>query len=141
MLTRLVYICSTTFWPTEEDHKALLEQARLRNKRQNVTGMLLYRNATYLQVLEGEQSDVSSIFESIQRDPRCTGIVKLLEEPIAERDFPDWQMGFEDLEHYEPEEIPGFSEIFEPHFDREAFLDTHNRSRAVKLILSFANRL
>ena len=60
--------------------------------------MLVYGNATYLQVLEGREADVHAVFDSICKDPRNTGVVKLLEAEIAARDFENWQMGFRQLD-------------------------------------------
>lgn len=137
-MIHLIYISSATKWPSEEELTALLEQARSRNAHQNVTGMLLYDNATYMQVLEGNREDVYEIFASISRDPRNTGIVKLVEEEIEQRDFPDWSMGFKDLKSHSPDELPGFVDIYNGRLDKE--IATNNKLSAIKLLMNFAKK-
>ena len=36
--------------------------------------MLIYSNATYMQVREGRVDDVHAVFRSIQKDPRNIGV-------------------------------------------------------------------
>jgi len=135
-MIHIIYISSVTSWPTEEDLTNLLEQARSRNLKQNVTGMLIYDNATFMQVLEGDISDVHEIYESIRKDPRNTGVVKLAENEIIARDFPDWTMGFKNLKNCSPDELSGFVDIFNGGLDKE--IATKNKSSAINLLMNFA---
>ena len=135
-MIHLIYISSATNWPSEEDLKKLLEQSRARNLKKNITGMLLYDNATYMQVLEGEEEDVHDIYNSILKDPRNTGNVTLVEEEINQRDFPDWSMGFKNLKNHSPEELPGFQDIFNGKLDKE--LAIKNITKALSLLKRFA---
>lgn len=135
-MIHLIYISSATNWPSENDLKELLEQSRVRNLRQNITGMLVYDNATYMQVLEGSEKDVHDIYNSILKDPRNNGQFKLVEEEISQRDFPNWSMGFKLLESCLPKELPGFQEIFAGKLDKE--LAVKNTSEALALLMRFA---
>lgn len=136
-MIHLIYVSSATSWPTEAQLLELLEQARARNLRQNITGMLLYNNATYMQVLEGEEKDVHEIFEAISQDSRITGVVKLHESKIEQRDFPDWSMGFRDLSSYSPDELPGYVDFFSGQLDKEVAIN--NKMAAINLLKVFAN--
>ena len=73
--------------------------------------MLLYRDGAFLQVLEGEAKDVDEIYRSILLDERNTGHYLIEREEIAQRQFPDWSMGFQDLTNYRGDELDGYSEI------------------------------
>lgn len=136
-MIHLIYISSATSWPSETDLKKILEQARARNLKQNITGMLLYDNATYLQVLEGSDEDVHAIYNSILKDPRNNGNVKLVDKEISQRDFPNWSMGFKRLETCSAEELPGFQDIFGGKLDKE--LAIKNPSKTLGLLMRFAN--
>jgi len=135
-MIHLIYISSATNQPTNKDLVELLGQSRDRNKRQNITGLLLYNKGIYMQILEGELKDVHEIFNSIQNDSRNTGVSKLLEEGIIQRDFPDWSMGFKNLVSYSPEDIPGFVGIFNGRLDKDLVIK--HKSDAVNLILNFS---
>lgn len=77
---------------------ALLEGARRNNSRKNITGMLLYVEGNFFQILEGEESAVESVFEVIRRDSRHGRVTQIIREPIAERAFSEWTMGFANLD-------------------------------------------
>ena len=136
-MIHLIYISSATSWPSEDDLIELLAQSRTRNLKQNITGMLLYNNATYMQVLEGEAEDVHDIYDSILKDSRNTGNVILCEEEISQRNFPDWSMGFKNLEIGSPEDIPGFNDLFNGKFDKE--IASKNKAKSMCLLMSFAS--
>lgn len=138
-MIRLIYISSATNWPTESNLLKLLEQARSRNLRQHITGMLLYGNATYMQILEGEKKDVHEIYDAICKDPRNNGVVKLQEAEIKCREFPDWSMGFKNLESCAPNTVPGFIDISNGKLDKAIMLN--NKSHAINLILNFAKKM
>ncbi len=112
-LIHLIYISSATQRPTDPWLDALLLQSRARNLRQGITGMLVCHEATFVQVLEGAPRDVQQIFADIRIDPRNEGVVKLIEEPISQRDFPDWTMGFARLSRLQHAELPGFVDLFD----------------------------
>ena len=135
-MIHLIYISSATSWPSEDALIELLEQARARNLKQNITGMLLYNNATYMQVLEGLEDDVNDIYNSILKDPRNTGNVVLRKEKISKRNFPNWSMGFKNLKSYSSETLLGFQDIFGGNLDKE--LAVKSTSKALGLLMSFA---
>ena len=73
----------------------LLTKARVRNSTHGVTGMLLYHSGSFLQVLEGPEGGVESIFASIERDPRHRNTKLLARKLISRGEFTEWTMGFE----------------------------------------------
>jgi Sensors of blue-light using FAD len=88
----------------------LLTQARSTNSERGMTGMLLYDDGSFLQVLEGEKEPLLALYGRILLDPRHTEIAKLLEREIDEREFGDWQMGFVSVNRLGAA-IPGYSEF------------------------------
>lgn len=137
-MIRLIYISTATSKPTEADLTSLLRQANGRNLRQKITGMLLYNNRSYMQILEGDAKDVHEIYAAICKDPRNEGNVILLESEISAREFPDWNMGFENLEKCAPNELPGFIDIFNGKLDTDIAIK--NKSVAINLLLNFAHK-
>lgn len=72
----------------------LLLQARLFNAQVQVTGVLLHDHAQFLQYIEGPAESIETVYQRICASNRHTEVRTLMREPIAERLFPDWQMGF-----------------------------------------------
>ena len=138
-MIHLIYISSATSWPSGQDLTELLVQARSRNSKKNITGMLLYGNATYMQVLEGDKKDVLEIYKSIQQDPRNMSVVTLVEEEISRREFPGWSMGFRNLTATTCQDLPGFTDVFKAGFDKASVVN--NQGVAIKLLMNFAKHV
>lgn len=81
----------------------LLAQARIFNAQHNITGLLIYGNQQFIQVLEGEQAVISALYERIAADSRHEAIVKLADMPLSKRSFTQWSMAFRQLspQHYD----------------------------------------
>jgi len=140
ILIRLVYTSSATLRPTDSDLIALLAQARARNVKQNITGILLYGVGIYLQVLEGEADDVHAVYNSILNDDRSSNHITLIEEEISQRDFPKWTMGFRNVESCSPKYLStGFVDVFNGEWANE--FATKNSANTVNLLLSFSKNL
>ena len=57
-----------------------------------VTGVLLHEGGYFVQLLEGEKANLDDVMYRVTRDARHTDIVVVVDEPIDERQFPDWAM-------------------------------------------------
>jgi hypothetical protein len=137
-MIQLIYISTASNSPRASELVDLLEQARTRNLRKKITGMLLYSNSTYLQVLEGEARDVRELYDVIRKDPRNEGHVILRESEIPYRDFPDWSMGFENLDSCSPDQLPGFVEVFGGKLDKS--IAVNNKTNAIRLLMNFSKQ-
>ena len=104
--------------------KANVLAALGRNQELDITGLLLHREGSFFQVLEGEEDAVRQVFDKIQRDPRHERIKVLFEGPIEAREFADWRMGFVDLNGVDVKNLPGFSDFLSDDVEpRRAFRD------------------
>jgi hypothetical protein len=75
----------------------ILTAARTRNAVEHVTGVLLYRDGRFLQLLEGSVPSVDGVYASILADPRHTDVRCVWTGHAAQRSFSQWTMGFRDL--------------------------------------------
>lgn len=98
VIFQLVYTSTAAveFWP--DDLLNLVEKARLNNGPAGLTGMLLFHQQRFLQLLEGTETAVRSLLAKIAQDPRHTNIRVLLTESVPARSFGGWTMGFEQME-------------------------------------------
>lgn len=88
----LTYQSRAVSRPSESDLGQLVAQARERNRRLGVTGMLLYENGRFLQTLEGPPAGLSAVWASIRRDERHRDIEVLTEHMVSSRLFSDWDL-------------------------------------------------
>ena len=110
-MIQLVYLSSARRPFSQDELVELLRQARAKNERLGITGLLLYKDGNFLQVLEGEDEAVHGLIRRIEADPRHTDTTVLLDEPVAARAFPDWSMGFRNLSDSQVQALPGFSDL------------------------------
>jgi len=75
----------------------LLTKARENNAALGVTGMLLYHDGSFLQVLEGERQTVEALYDKIADDPRHLKPMLLFRHEDHPRSFGEWTMGFHEL--------------------------------------------
>jgi len=108
-LFHIVYVSFSCSQLSEKELKDLLTEIRRKNKSHDVTGMLLYNDGSFIQVVEGEKQILKDLYERIKKDSRHENIVKLVEEPIEKRTFPDWSMGYEVVDYKQVSKIPGYS--------------------------------
>lgn len=105
---QLIYSSHATV-PFEAHHlEWLLSQARTFNGAHSITGILLYSNAQFLQVLEGEEAVVRALFTRIQRDPRHRDVLIHADKAITQRAFPDWHMVFQALPPQQFVQLAGY---------------------------------
>lgn len=72
----------------------ILESARAYNQKNGITGILLYDNQQFGQVIEGERTSVMKAWRRIQEDKRHHRVELLEIREITERSFPDWLLRF-----------------------------------------------
>ncbi len=133
-LIHLVYASVATRPFSSEQLEALLEQSRAANARAGLTGMLLYADGSFFQVLEGEAPVVDTVAAKIQKDPRHTNMIVIIREPIARRSFGEWSMGFSRVSSSEIADLVGWNDFF----DHGSCLARLNAGRAQKLLTAFA---
>ncbi len=97
MLIQLIYCSVASCMFSHEELSGLLRFARQNNAKEDITGILLYAEGSFFQVLEGEEEKIRSLFEKIEKDKRHHSMTIIIQEPIAERSFGDWTMGYADI--------------------------------------------
>ncbi len=105
MLSKLIYASQAAHPMTDAELAALLSSARQHNASSGLSGMLLYSNQSFLQILEGELDALDELYTRITQDPRHSRLRLLSRGPIDSRKFAQWSMGFEKLD---PDQLPGF---------------------------------
>ena len=72
----------------------ILEVSRKNNPSRDITGLLVFANGVFIQVLEGPSNEVTNLFETICDDTRHQEVAMLGEYVGQERIFSKWSMGF-----------------------------------------------
>lgn len=107
----LIYLSQATIPFNEDQLERLLVQARQFNQEHELTGILLYGNGQFLQVLEGDKATVHSLYARICEDPRHRDVTTYADKAIATRAFSDWRMAYQALP---PEQFLEFAAYVSP---------------------------
>ena len=105
----LIYASSATSFVSTDALQALLVQSRANNTRLGITGMLLYKDGNFMQVLEGDEAAVTTLYARITHDPRHYGIMHVIRRTIGQRHFSDWSMAFRNLDDPAVRALPAYS--------------------------------
>ena len=133
-LIQLVYASAATVPFNDEQLDELLLIARKHNQSVDITGVLLFRENTFFQVLEGAPDSVQQLYDKIAADPRHNNVLLLAKREIDERNFGDWSMGFV-RDQSEIEELPGFINFFSDVTSSRTFIDLHGDAQRIRQIL------
>ena len=95
-LHEIIYVSLASEEMTTQQLDALLVESRRYNEKSGVTGVLVYHQREFLQLLEGEADAVNALFEQIEVDQRHQQVYKLWDGPINERSYTRWSMAFVD---------------------------------------------
>ena len=121
----------TKFSPAELQELLLI--ARRNNDRDAITGMLLYEDGTFLQVLEGENDVVEATYQRIAADKRHHKIMLIARFEVDHRSFHDWEMGFFDASGGKLLQLPGYSNFLSKRSVELENLEDGDKAREVLL--------
>ena len=92
MVKQLVYRSQAAVEVTPEIVGDIVSTARRNNLRYAVTGLLLYGEGVFMQVLEGAPDCVDEVFGRIRVDLRHSDVRDIYTGYADSRAYPDWQM-------------------------------------------------
>ena len=130
-LIRSVYVSAATKPFSPPQLRELLLKARAFNSSHGISGLLLYHQQSFFQILEGRANEVSSLFDRIEVDKRHHRVLLLSKGSVPHRNFGDWSMGFVDTE-LTPEKLPGFKKLMRA---KSSFLELQGDSKLVARLI------
>ena len=131
-MIQLVYVSSAVSRFDDGSLMKLLDVSRRNNEAVGITGLLLYRDGNFMQVIEGEREVVLALHRRIEADLRHHGLITMISQEIAQRDFSQWSMGFRNMTDPALEQMPGFSDFL--NIDFAELGASQNTSKANRLL-------
>ena len=92
----LVYVSHAVEDISYTDIRDILEVSRKHNAKENITGVLVFREGYFLQVLEGNKDAILPLVDRIRDDDRNFKLKVLVETESENRIFGEWSMAFLD---------------------------------------------
>ena len=107
----LIYISTAIEGLSEQDIENILERSRDLNEKNDITGILIYHENSFIQMLEGEEEAVIETYGRIVEDERHFRVTKMFSGPSDKRYFPDWKMAYESVDESLAEKIKAYEPL------------------------------
>lgn len=72
----------------------IMKETNIFNQSMDITGILLYNEMNFFQLIEGEKQIVEELYKKIIKDPRHKNIIKFLEKPVINLPFDGYLTDF-----------------------------------------------
>jgi hypothetical protein len=97
MLSQLVYVSNRKQSCSEQEIEKILESCKKNNPPLNITGVLLYSDTRFIQLVEGDAKLLGTLYDKIKSDSRHDQVRMISYGPIKQKAFPSWHMGAKKL--------------------------------------------
>jgi hypothetical protein len=124
-MIEIVYVSRAHKRFNSDELAEMLSIFRKNNQKVGITGLFLYDGyGTFIQALEGNPDAVKALYEKIVKDDRHSRVNLLGENAIQNRSFPDWRMGFKNLDLSPIANMDGYSNFLQ-NTNRQNYLSEH----------------
>ena len=141
MLYELLYTSVAAKELSDAELAGLLDQSRTNNQHFDITGLLIYHNREFAQLLEGEKQAVLDLFDRISEDRRHVAVGAFWEGPIKQRNFLQWRMAFIHSESVATNHLKGAAAVFEKGISLKESLLSNGRNIGKDLVLNLAGQI
>jgi Sensors of blue-light using FAD len=90
----ITYVSSATSPFGDEALLNLVDECQLNNQKLGITGVLVYSEGNFMQVIEGAALVTQSLYERIKLDARHRGVTTVDEQHIQVCEFGGWSMAY-----------------------------------------------
>lgn len=135
---RIIYLSSGVKIFSDEEINDLLKISRENNQKNGITGLLLYSDGNFMQILEGEKEAVESTYNKILNDTRHRNVILITNESIKQRNFSEWKMGYSIVD---PEFLNKHPEINPFELKKPSKIDTIITTFIDTFLNSFRNKV
>ena len=97
MLSQLVYVSNRKPTCTNEEIDKILASCKKNNPGLGITGVLLYSDTKFIQLVEGDAKVIMNLYDKIKLDSRHSSPMMISYNPIKDKSFPSWHMGTKNI--------------------------------------------
>jgi len=87
-------LCTANRLLTNSDVNELLDFVKVKNNSLNITGILMYSDGIFFQILEGEKTIIKELFKKILLDSMHYDIIKIFDHEMEEPSFSKYNSSF-----------------------------------------------
>lgn len=141
-MKRLTYISQISRELSVQEIQNISEVSIRNNQRDDITGVLLYLNGIFFQIIEGKEDKIESLYKKILVDDRHNNILCLKAEyDVTERMFPNWAMKTINLEQNLELLVQPIKSLLQTVTESHRVLEKYTQPSIIKLINQGMNPL
>lgn len=135
LMDYIIYVSTAVRPMSDSELSNILAASRKNNVSRGITGILIYRYSaeenvgSFIQLLEGDKTAVMDTYNHIVKDSRHHSKIVLEEGQTESRQFPDWAMGFKNIDAVDLRAVPGFTNLGKDSFDSDYFKNSRRTAR------------
>ena len=92
MVYTLIYVSKVTGVANEHMVENIREDSATRNQQVGISGVLLWNDNYFCQLLQGDETEIELTMQRIFKDPRHSDALVILRTHMSEALFPDWTL-------------------------------------------------
>ncbi len=139
MLSQLVYVSNRQKSCTQQEIDDILDACKRNNPAMEVTGVLLYSDNKFIQLVEGDTQKILRLYDTIKKDERHENCVMISCTPTEEKTFPSWHMGSKEFKSNKLSFETNISQEDEDFFNDILLGKEQNGEQVVKILKKFFN--
>lgn len=128
----LIYISTAEKGVGEGEMHDILTASVKNNERNDLSGLLVYNDGAFIQMLEGKKEEVTSTFDKIKADKRHFEVKVLSQGASDKRYFPNWRMALEVTHEKTFRELEAFENLEEANDFLDGITDNQSGIRLLK---------
>lgn len=94
MRKAISYVSTANINLNEKEISNLFEQVNDFNNNNDITGVLLYSETNFFQLMEGEEQEINSLYSRIEKDTRHNNIIKFIDNSAVKHEITGYMSDF-----------------------------------------------
>lgn len=135
MIYRTVYVSCSEYSVSDAEISEILNISRRNNTRDGLTGLLVYHERRFFQVIEGPLEPLEACYRRIEADKRHFRVRPIARGTSADRAFPSWRMGYSTPDDLTPDRRSSVLEL--TRLAVQDSVETGNNARVQMLLKNF----
>lgn len=139
-MKRITYISRLSAPLSHQAIHAIGVNSSRNNQQVGITGLLVYFNKIFFQMMEGEEREIDRLFDKIKQDTRHTDVLCLKAEyDISERFFPSWSMKTINLDNTTDELVRPVKILLQTVVESHTIIERYTQPTVLKILNSGIN--
>ena len=141
-MKRITYISRITNSVSDKEIERIGAISSQNNKQIRVTGLLVFFEKLFYQIIEGDDKKIDQLFTKISNDPRHDNILRLKTEyGINERLFPNWGMKMINLDNNVDELMRPIKILLQTVVETHSIVERYTQPTILKILNEGTNPL